>query len=453
MKFNKILSISILLLLLVIFYFEGQMTGFMDNSLKARADFHVIKIFITVCSLFIGAFLSLYLAKEIKLPSFVLAIIIGILAKPLFLPIISNNDTLAVIISLGASLILFGGGLETEFGNFKKTFWKIFMLAFPGVLLTAIMLTNTISIVGSGLGINISITAAILLGALLSSTDPAAIIPVLKSLRFKNVLTKDIVVSESAMNDVTGSLLTLVFLSIALTTTSAMGFGDWYSRLFSIEGGKVLIEQIAFGVIFGLLGTIALSFVKRIKTWHSTEFVADMVVLLFVPIFVYTLCLYFEGSGFLAAFIAGLIFQMNENLKETESFFNNVVDGFCKPVIFMLLGALVNFAELMNYAVIGIIVSIIFMFILRPFMVFLMLGGFVYFGKNKFSVNELLFISFVRETGAIPAVLLVSVSTLGIAGLDGLVPIGMWVILSTLIVQPLLTPWVAKKLKVAEPVG
>ncbi len=453
MKLNKLLSIGILLVLLIIFYFEGQMTGFMDSSLKARPDFHVVKIFITICSLFIGAFLSLYLAKEIKLPSFVVAIIIGILAKPLFLPIIANNDTLAVIISLGASLILFGGGLETEFGNFKKTFWKIFFLAFPGVLLTAILLTNTIQVVSISLGYKISITAAVLLGALLSSTDPAAIIPVLKGLRFKNVLTKDIVVSESAMNDVTGSLLTLVFLSIALTLKTDMGLGEWYSKLFSAEGGIILFEQIAFGIIFGLLGTIALSFVKKIKSIHSTEFVADMVVLLFVPIFVYTLSLYFEGSGFLAAFIAGLIFQMNENLKETELFFNNVVDGFCKPVIFILLGALVNVGELMNYAVVGLIVSFIFMFILRPLMVFLMLGGFMYYGSNKFTVKELLFISFVRETGAIPAVLLVSVSTMGIAGLDGLVSIGMWVILSTLVVQPLLTPWVAKKLKVAEPIN
>lgn len=452
MKFNKLFSIGILLVLLVVFYFEGQMTGYMDSNLKERSDFQVIKIFITICSLFIGSFLSLYLAKEIKLPSFVIAIFIGILVKPLFLPIIENNDTLAVIISLGASLILFGGGLETEFGNFKKTFWKIFCLAFPGVLFTAILLTNTINVVGIGLGYKISFTAAILLGALLSSTDPAAIIPVLKGLRFRNVLTKDIVVSESAMNDVTGSLLTLVFLSIALTTTETMSFGGWYSRLFSGEGGLILFEQIAFGVIFGLVGTMALTWVKRIKSIHSTEFVADMVILLFVPIFVYTLSLYFEGSGFLAAFIAGLIFQMNKRLKETEHFFNNVVDGFCKPVIFMLLGALVNFNELMNYAVIGLIVSVIYMFILRPLMVFLMLGGFLYFGKNKFTIQELLFISFVRETGAIPAVLLVSVSTMGIAGLDGLVPIGMWVILSTLILQPLLTPWVAQKLKVADPI-
>lgn len=452
MKFNKLVSIGIMLVLLMIFYFVGQYSGSIERGIAGRSDLHIVQIFIMVCALFIGTFLSLYLAQEIKLPSFVVAIVIGIVAKPLFQPIIANNDTLSVIISLGAALILFGGGLETEFGNFRKTFWKIFFLAFPGVLLTAFLLTTSINLVSMGLGVKITVTAAVLLGALLASTDPAAIIPVLKNLRFKNVLTKDIVVSESAMNDVTGSLLTLVFLSIAFTIKGDAGVGDWYSSLFSAVGGTILLKQILYGVLFGVVGTVALGFVKKIKSVHSTEFVADMVILIFVPIFVYTFSIYFEGSGFLAAFIAGLIFKMNDSLKATETFFNNIVDGFCKPVIFILLGALVNFGDLLNYAPIGLIISFIFMFILRPLMVFLMLGGFMYAGSNKFTFKELLFISFVRETGAIPAVLLVSVSTMGIVGLDGLVPIGMWVILSTLIVQPLLTPMVAKKLGVAEPI-
>jgi cell volume regulation protein A len=83
-------------------------------------------------------------------------------------------------------------------------------------------------------------------------------------------------------------------------------------------------------------------------------------------------------------------------------------------------------------------------------MIFGCLGIFSFFGKNRFTLNELLFISFVRETGAIPAVLLVIISTKGLVHIEGLVPIGMWVILSTLLFQPLLTHWLCKKLKIAE---
>jgi NhaP-type Na+/H+ or K+/H+ antiporter len=65
-------------------------------------------------------------------------------------------------------------------------------------------------------------------------------------------------------------------------------------------------------------------------------------------------------------------------------------------------------------------------------------------------VKDLLFISFVRETGAIPAVLMLTIVALGLRDVNGLVEIGMWTILLTLIVEPLLTPWVAKFLGVAE---
>jgi NhaP-type Na+/H+ and K+/H+ antiporter len=156
------------------------------------------------------------------------------------------------------------------------------------------------------------------------------------------------------------------------------------------------------------------------------------------------------GSGYLAAFVAGLIFHITEHLKQTEKFFNNLVDGFMKPIIFILLGALVDLPSLIAYAPIGISVALIFMFIIRPIAVFLSLGAFKYFGNEKLTIRDLLFISFVRETGAIPAVLMLTIVALGLPGVEGLVEIGMWSILLTLIIEPLLTPTVAKLLNVAE---
>jgi len=115
------------------------------------------------------------------------------------------------------------------------------------------------------------------------------------------------------------------------------------------------------------------------------------------------------------------------------------------------LGALVDLHALIAYAPIGIIVALIFMFVVRPAMVFTMLGvyGFVR-GPHGLSVQELLFISFVRETGAIPAVLLVTAVARVTASANGLVEIGMWVILLTLVLAPPLTPYVARKLGVAD---
>ena len=92
------------------------------------------------------------------------------------------------------------------------------------------------------------------------------------------------------------------------------------------------------------------------------------------------------------------------------------------------------------------------MFLIRPAMVFLMLGAFraLPAARGGLSLRELAFISFVRETGAIPAVLLVTVVATLTTPMKGLVEIGMWVILLTLVLQPPLTAWVARRLGIAE---
>jgi NhaP-type Na+/H+ and K+/H+ antiporter len=90
------------------------------------------------------------------------------------------------------------------------------------------------------------------------------------------------------------------------------------------------------------------------------------------------------------------------------------------------------------------------MFVIRPLMVFLVLGPFAWRkDKNRLNLGELFFVSFVRETGAIPAVLLVT-TVERIGEPSGLVEIGMWIILLTLVIAPPLTPFVARKLGVAE---
>src|SRR5262249_39097388 len=159
-------------------------------------------------------------------------------------------------------------------------------------------------------------------------------------------------------------------------------------------------------------------------------FGADQVYFLATPILAFVGASVFGGSGFLAAFVAGLLFHTEEHMAGIERFFLQVIDGVAKPAIFVLLGALVDLHSLIAYAPIGIVVALIFMFVVRPIMVFLMIGAYgLVPGTRGLSFKELLFISFVRETGAIPAVLLVTAVARVSAPVNGLVEIGMWVIL------------------------
>jgi cell volume regulation protein A len=152
--------------------------------------------------------------------------------------------------------------------------------------------------------------------------------------------------------------------------------------------------------------------------------------------------------------VAGLLFNVTEHTKHTEHLYADKIDSVGKAAIFISLGLLVDIQMLLQYAPIGIISAIVFMFIIRPLAVLVSMGPFTLFkSKDKtrsVSWQDIGFIAFVRETGAIPAVLLVVVAASNIPGTEALVPIGMWVIILTLVVQPPLTPWVARKLGLVE---
>lgn len=322
-----------------------------------------------------------------------------------------------------------------------------------GLGITAFLFSWSLIPISSTLNSTVTATVALLLGAILASTDPAAIIPILKILRFKNRDTKDIIISESAMTDVTGTLLTIAFLTMASTGIAFNGtMLQNFGLLFSKETANILGTQILFGVLFGILGWGLLEIFVRVKKAHLNENEADAAFFMFIPIIVFTITLLFGGSGYLAAFIAGLLLIMTEHVKETEHFFNKTIDGFLKPFIFLLLGALVDPTSMLSYAGIGLAAAFIFMCVIRPIAVFISLAPFILFEKNSLGWRDIIFISFVRETGAIPAVLLVTVVSSGIGNIEGLLPIGMWVILCTLIIQPPLTPLIAKILGVADPI-
>lgn len=394
------------------------------------------------------SFVSFYATWRTPLPSFVVAIALGIAGHALFAPIVANPVLLAALVTASAAAILFGGGLEMPLRSFLRLLVKIALLAFPGVIITGLALSFVIATAGPALGVPVAPAVVILLGAILASTDPAAIIPVLEQVRFKRRDAKDIVIAESALNDVVGTLLTSVFLKLPLATMALLAA---YQSLATPETYRFLAEQAGYGVLFGVLGYVLLWLLSRIKRRHTTTFGADQIYFLVTPILAFVGAAAFGGSGFLAAFIAGLLFHAEEHMASVERFFFQVIDGVAKPVIFILVGALVDLNALIAYAPLGIAVALIFMFVLRPAMVFLMIGFYGLIGRRSgLSFGELLFISFVRETGAIPAVLLITVVARLTMPLEGLVEVGMWVILLTLVIAPPLTPFVARRLGVAE---
>lgn len=420
---------------------------------ESSSEGHQLLFYATVAILFSIGFFVYYLSKATPIPSFVMVVFFGFAAKDLLDPLFSDPFVVNVLVTLGAVFILFGGGLETPYKDFKRYFAHIASLAFLGTFLTAFSLSLTLLLVGRAVGLELPLPIVVLLGFSLSSTDPAAIIPCFQNMVFKKSRVKYIAISESALNDVIGAVLALLFLSIFESGIEFNNIFQAFGHLFTLKTFGLLLKTLGIGVLVGLGGYVVLETWHKFKNKIKTQEETDNAFFMVMPFLVFTVSQVFGGSGFLAAFLSALIFKLKDPVKHVEHYFNSTVGAFLKPMIFIILGALVELDQLIAYAPIGILAGLIFIFIIRPLVVFISLGPFAFLknDQKRIDLNELLFLSFVRETGVIPAALIVTLSASGIAGSSMIVAIGMWIVLLTLVIQPPLTPLFAKKLKIAEP--
>jgi NhaP-type Na+/H+ or K+/H+ antiporter len=450
-KLKRHSSLFILLTSVGIFALFNML--FVQHSEKIPlADIGGITPLFLVGGMFLLGTICHSLARGTIFPSFLVALFIGISMNNLLAPLVENSAALNMIVTISAVYILFGGGLEISFASFRKIVLPTVLLSSIGIIASTLIMAQGLTALGSVTGVTMSISLALLLGAILASTDPAAIIPVFKELKLKKDRIKDILVSESALTDVVGTLVTLAFITYIGRAGAFTDISQGVSALVSMESMIFLSKELIVGGIVGIIGFFAIRFFVRQRVMRA-ECHADIGFFIAIPIMAYAFAVLFGGSGYLASFIAGLLVVLNEKVHKTETFFNQLVEGIAKPSVFILLGALVNIQMLLQYAWYGILAGLVFMFIVRPASVFLSLGFFS--KKIDLNTRELLFMSWVRETGVIPAVLLVQVAYSGlltkydIGNPEMLISVGMWVIIMTLVIQPPLTKWVARKLEVS----
>lgn len=406
---------------------------------------------ILIAALLLVSALSSALAKGTIFPSFLIALFTGVSLNHVLKPIVDNEIVLVTMVTICAVYILFSGGLEIIYKNFKKILKPTLILSFAALLLSTFLFPIGLMAIDGWLQVGLTIPVVLLLGAILASTDPAAIIPVLKELKFKKHEVKDIVVSESALTDVTGTLVTFAFLYYLGSGGTFTKISDGLLALGSYVSVEFLIKEIIIGLAAGIIGFLILhAYLMRRRS--VCEDCSDVALFIAVPLLSFGLAAVFHGSGYLASFVAGLLILTHEKVHKTEAFFVSMTDGIAKPLIFILLGAMIDMNSLITFAPVGILAGILFIFIVRPISVFLSL--YLFRKKVNLTTKELWFISSVRETGVIPAVLLLQ--TMSAPGLHlgpEFLSIGMWVIIMTLVILPPLTPFIAKKLEVAEAAG
>ncbi len=411
----------------------------------------ILVAFSDVTIILAAALLAQRIANALKVPDVILFLLAGVIISPtvpFWVPIREASIANQLVVTFGASYILFQGGLGLRLKTILRYGKVIALLAVPGVLISAILV---------GFFARLLIPAlpwapALLLGVVLAPTDPATLIPILQKIRLKERL-EVVIESESAFNDVTGAILFVTVVAL---------IREGQVSLAAAAGGFAVQLLIGCGVGAGL-GLLAGILVSERKV----GFFRDSADILTVPVAVgaYALSGYLGGSGFLAAFLAGVFWSnagevLPRRARGSEeaklSIFSGNLAVLSRMMIFVILGSQINFVSVQNYLVGGLILLAGFIFVSRPAVVYSCFG---LDRKNRWTGKEKLFLSWVRETGVMPAALAGSLATinLGFPGNrqavfnDFVQAIVFLAILVTLLVQALSTPWLARRLNLVLP--
>ena len=285
--------------------------------------------------------------------------------------------------SIALAIILFDGGMRARAESSKVGLRPALSLATFGVLLT-----TTVVAVGLHWLLNFSWAQSFLIGAIVGSTDAAAVFSMLhaKGLQLKKRVGTTLEI-ESGCNDPMAVFLTLMLVEVARHD------GE-------VKGLEVILEflyQFGIGALLGWIGGQLLS-----KTISKIALTAGLYPLLAAAggLTLFGLVTTVGASGFLAIYIAGLIVGNTE--AHAANNIRRVHDGLAwlaQISLFLMLGLLVTPTTLTEYWVVGVVVALLLVFVARPLAVLVSLSPF------RFPAREKLFISWVGLRGAVPIVL------------------------------------------------
>jgi cell volume regulation protein A len=382
-----------------------------------------------------------FVAQKIKIPDVPLFLIVGMAIGPQALGLVdikADSALYQIILLFGASYILFDGGASVRFDILKGVWITILVIATIGVVIT-----SAVTALAAHVVLGLPWIVAALLGAALGSTDPATLVPVFRQVRIRDRVAQT-VMSESALNDATGAIVTFGVLGIA------MGTGE-----FSLTASLFdLLKQAAGGVVAGaILGYLAGVLIAH-ERWAFLAEYAPVVTLVAV-IGAYFATSDLQASGFMAVFVFGVVvgnkdsfgFAMQPGEQQRLDEYVMTTSFIMRLFIFILLGAQVDFGLMDRYLVGGVAVVMIFMLIARPLTVFLCA---LPDRRARWSFNEMLFMCWTRETGVIPAALAGLLLGMKAPGAEIIASVTFIAVLLTILIQAPTTKWLGKRLGLLE---
>ena len=352
----------------------------------------MFQIFISITAL--AALLSFINAKFLKLPetigvmilSIVISFSIGstiyLIDKEYFMdlyPIVQQIDFKTILFDFLLGILLFAGAIHVNLKGLLKEKGTVIIYATFGVLISTFLIGTAFYYVTSLIGLEISYLYSLVFGALISPTDPVAVLALLKKAGApKHMEIK--IVGESLFNDGVGIV---VFLSLLSLATMMQEFEIAHiAAEFGIEAGG----GIVMGLVLGYIGKVCIRSVAK-------EPVIAVHISLAIVLGGYSLSSIFHVSGAIAMVVAGLVIgdslhseKISEELKNHMNIFWKVLDEIFNAVLFVLIGIIIIMVDFnINYLLLGVI-TIFIVIISRYITVFL--SNFLLKKSNRANTKE-----------------------------------------------------------------
>ncbi len=344
--------------------------------------------------------------------------------------IVFEDSQLAFVIGSSAlAVILFDGGLRTPRATIARGLGPALALSTVGVVLTAgIVAAAAHYLLGFGW------VFALLLGAIVSATDAAAVFMLLgrSGIALRDRLRATLEV-ESGSNDPMAVFLTITFTG--LLASGELGLGWWVAGDFAL--------QMGLGGVLGAAGGFALVWLM-----NRLELSGGLYPILALAgaLLIFSGTQLAGGSGFLAVYIAGIVFG-NRRVR-ADQLVGRFFDGLswlAQIVMFLLLGLLVTPSRLLPDLGAALVLAVALMLVARPLATVICLTPF------RFPVREQAFTAWVGLRGAVPIFLALFPFLEGFDRSGQAFNIAFVVVLISLLLQGWTIPWVARRLHVALP--